>query len=196
MSLSVQFQTMLLMIAAGIWLGLILDTYRRFFNRDKREAWLVFLFDILFWVVQALIIFYMLLHVNHGQLRFYIFIAILCGFSSYQALFQRIYRALLERLIIICKALFHFLKRVIQILLIKPIIIIWGLMITIVFFMIRFVWKIILIVLSVIFFPFRLIGKIIWRILPIKVKKFIRAGAGNVVRLKNKLHKWIARIRP
>ena len=75
MTLSTQFMTMLAMIGMGIFFGAGLDTYNRFLKRRKRKSWLVFINDVLFWILQGLFIFFILFRVNQGELRFYIFIA-------------------------------------------------------------------------------------------------------------------------
>ena len=71
-----------------------LDTYQRFLKRGHRNRWIVFINDILFWMIQGLIIFYVLFLVNHGELRFYLLLALICGFSAYQALMKRLYLGL------------------------------------------------------------------------------------------------------
>ncbi len=91
MTLSTQFLTMLSMIGMGSFFGVMFDTYQRFLDRPNRKSWIVFFNDLLFWVIQALIIFYILFLVNNGELRFYIFIALLCGFAAYQSLLKGIY---------------------------------------------------------------------------------------------------------
>src|SRR5262245_25191931 len=96
MTLSTQFLSMLSMIGMGSLFGMMFDTYQRFLNRPKRNHWIVFFNDLLFWIIQALLIFYILFLVNNGELRFYIFIAILCGFAAYQSLLKGTYLKLLE----------------------------------------------------------------------------------------------------
>ena len=44
-----------------------------FLKRQERKRWLVFIHDILFWIVQALFVFYVLLLVNEAELRIYVF---------------------------------------------------------------------------------------------------------------------------
>src|SRR5574342_818018 len=108
MTLSTQFLTMLSMVGAGVLFGTSLDTYQRFLNRPKRKRWFVFINDILFWLTQGLSIFYTLFLVNQGEIRFYIFLALLCGFAAYQSLFKRLYLSLLELLIRICISTYRF----------------------------------------------------------------------------------------
>ena len=74
MTLSVQFYTIVSMILMGVWLGVAVDTYGRFMH-PNRWSILLFLSDILFWIVQSLLVFFVLLQVNEGEIRFYIFIA-------------------------------------------------------------------------------------------------------------------------
>lgn len=57
MSVTTQLATMLAMIGMGSWLGAALDTYNRFLQRQNRKHWVVFINDVLFWIVQGLIIF-------------------------------------------------------------------------------------------------------------------------------------------
>ena len=57
MSLNIQLYTMLAMVSMGSGLGASLDTYRYFVNRSKSRPWFVFVNDVLFWMVQALLIF-------------------------------------------------------------------------------------------------------------------------------------------
>lgn len=64
MTLTTQFYTMLAMSGMGLWLGASLDTYRLFVIRARTARWLLFIHDILFWILQGLLFFYVLLHVN------------------------------------------------------------------------------------------------------------------------------------
>ncbi len=116
MTLSTQFLTMLSMIGMGSLFGVMFDTYQRFLNRPKRKHWIVFINDLLFWIIQAIIIFYTLFLVNNGELRFYIFIALLCGFAAYQSLFKAIYLRLLEMLIFSVISVYRFFKKTFQLL--------------------------------------------------------------------------------
>lgn len=121
MTLSTQFLTMLSMIGMGALFGVMLDTYQRFLQRPKRKSWIVFINDLLFWIIQALFVFYVLFLANNGELRFYIFIALLCGFAAYQSLLRDIYRKLLELLITAVVAVYRFIKGAIHLLVYKPV---------------------------------------------------------------------------
>ena len=109
MTLTIQFYTLLAMIGMGSGFGAALDTYSRFLNRSERKRWIVFIHDFLFWIIQGLLIFYVLFLVNEGEFRLYLFLALLCGFSAYQALFKGFYQRLLEFLIILVIKLARFI---------------------------------------------------------------------------------------
>ena len=92
MSLTTQFYTMIAMIAMGGYFGAALDTYSRLFTTFKTKTLVIFINDILFWILQALLIFYSFISVNNGEIRFYIFIALFCGFAFYQSLLKNLYQ--------------------------------------------------------------------------------------------------------
>ncbi|MGN1401648.1 MAG: spore cortex biosynthesis protein YabQ [Bacillus sp. (in: firmicutes)] len=105
----------------GSYFGASLDTYQFFLKRPVRNRILVFIYDLLFWLTQALLIFYVLFLVNEGELRFYLFLALLCGFSAYQALFKTGYMATLRMVIRIVIAILIFFRNLVNNLVIRPI---------------------------------------------------------------------------
>ncbi|MGR5984334.1 spore cortex biosynthesis protein YabQ [Bacillus cytotoxicus] len=197
MSLTVQLYTMLSMIGMGAWIGASLDTYQRFLKRQQRKRWIVFMNDILFWIVQALFVFYILLLVNEAELRVYVFVALLCGFVAYQSLLKSLYMKVLNFLIYISMQMIQFAIQMIKQLLIKPVVVMTRLMIALILFLFRMLlsvghvlWKfltlIVLFVWKVFFWPFRFIASLIWKLLPNHVKLFIEKYAGLLEYLK----KW------
>lgn len=195
MSLTIQFQTMLAMIAVGGWLGIALDTYGRFLKRPKRALWILFINDLLFWIVQGLIAFYILLKVNQGEIRFYAFLAILCGFAAYQSMLKGLYLALLERIIFIITRIYRILVRTIFILIIKPIKIVIQLIITLGIMLGTFLLNLIKILWKMIYIPLRGLVVLTWRILPKKWRFFLIQQAGNLRKVKNIIKKWYKKIR-
>ena len=202
MTLSTQFLTMLSMIGMGSLFGAMFDTYQRFLNRPKQKAWIVFINDILFWVIQALIIFYTLFVVNSGELRFYIFIALLCGFAAYQALFKAIYLRLLEMVIQSVIAIYNFIIKMLQILIYKPVIGLIQLLIMIILALgrglitlVKFVFKIVLFILKIILVPLQKIMMLFWKLLPKGIKKTVdklyNKTAGNLKEIRNYINKWL-----
>ncbi|KHF38327.1 spore cortex biosynthesis protein YabQ [Halalkalibacter okhensis] len=154
MTLTVQFYTMLSMAAMGVYIGAAIDTYGRFTRNRKKPSfnWIVACNDILFWLVQALIVFYVLLQSNYGEIRFYIFLALVCGFAAYQALLQTLYRTLLERIIEKIIQLYQITIKLFTILLINPVkyllkllyslcIMVLTTCLTVLLFLLRLIWR-------------------------------------------------------
>ncbi|WP_113928188.1 spore cortex biosynthesis protein YabQ [Bacillus sp. P14.5] len=208
MTLSVQFYTMLAMVGMGSVFGAALDTYNRFLNRNKRKRWLVFLNDVLFWIVQALFIFYILFSVNFGEVRFYIFIALLCGFAGYQALLKEMYKNLLERIIQGFISLYSFMVKMARNLVYSPIKWLVVLLFSIILGIAKGVWtvfgflfKAIISILKIVFTPLLWVVKIISSLLPKNIKKFVEKlynkFAGYlfpfVKVISTKLKKWLKR---
>src|SRR5690625_1289933 len=93
MTLSTQFITMLAMTSGGFYLGVVLDTFRRFASSWKNRIIFSYVMETSFWLTQVIILFYVLFRVNGGELRLYIFLACLLGFTIYQVLAAKIGRA-------------------------------------------------------------------------------------------------------
>jgi spore cortex biosynthesis protein YabQ len=202
MTLSTQFLTMLSMIGMGSLFGMMFDTYQRFLDRPNRKSWIVFFNDLLFWVIQALIIFYTLFLVNNGELRFYIFVALLCGFAAYQSLFKGIYLRLLEFIINTVIAIYRFMRRAFLLLIYKPVLGLIQLIISIIillgrglFSLVKFILNILWIVLKVIWVPIEKIMLLLWKLLPKTIKKSVEKlynkTAGIFMEIKNYLLKLI-----
>ncbi|SFA49414.1 spore cortex biosynthesis protein YabQ [Parageobacillus thermantarcticus] len=202
MSLTTQLATMLAMIGMGSWLGAALDTYNRFLQRQNRKHWVVFINDVLFWVVQGLVLFYILLLVNEGELRFYIFLAILCGYAAYQSLFRMIYLKVLEWVISLAARLYRFFLRLCYYLIVRPIQLLLQTLLALSFF----IWKLFLVFLrmlyqciKILFAPVRWIGFLIWRGIPQNwketLKNFFGYLAGIIHQVKNMIVKWTLKLR-
>jgi len=197
---------MLSMVGMGTLFGAMFDTYQRFLNRPKRKHWIVFFNDLLFWIIQAIIIFYSLFLVNNGELRFYIFIALVCGFAAYQSLFKGVYLWLLELLISIGVTIYRFLKSTILLLIFKPVVGIARIttfMILLLgrglFTLVKFIFKVLLFIVKyVILKPFQKLFLVIWKLLPKGIKKTVEKlynkTAGNFKGIQNYLitltNKW------
>ncbi|MGG5254552.1 spore cortex biosynthesis protein YabQ [Neobacillus sp. SM06] len=202
MTLTTQFMTMASMIGMGALFGAMLDTYQRFLQRSKRKHWLVFINDILFWIIQALVIFYVLFLVNRGEFRFYILLALICGFAAYQSLIKRIYLRLLEWMILFVVHTANIIRQVLSLLVVKPVIGLFQLaMFTILFIgrglftLVKFIFKIVLLSIKFLSKPIRLILLKIWKVLPKRFKKnvetFYNKTAGFFSKIKNYIRKCV-----
>ena len=204
MTLSTQFMTMLAMVGMGIFFGAGLDTYNRFLKRSKRKSWLVFINDVLFWILHGLFIFFVLFRVNQGELRFYIFIALLCGFAAYQSLFKVIYLRWLEVLISFVISLLRFFVKVVHLLIYKPIYFVITTLLELIFMigkglLVLFKWFIMAIwfVIKVLFMPIMWILLLIWKLSPKTIKKSVEKIynklAGKYKIIKNIITHWISK---
>lgn len=194
MSLTVQFYTMLAMVAMGSYFGAALDTYSRLFNRSKRNVIVRGINDILFWIVQALITFYILYLVNNGEIRFYIFLALLCGFAFYQSLLKNLYNRLLEWLIQLLVRTYRLGVKLFSNVIIKPVVMFFTFIFTIIVVlgkftlqMFLFLVKILGVLLKIVLKPFTYLGKYIWKAVS---KSFKIKGSHFFKRISNSL-KWI-----
>lgn len=202
MTLTIQFYTLLAMIGMGSGFGAALDTYSRFLNRSERKRWIVFIHDFLFWIIQGLLIFYVLFLVNEGEFRLYLFLALLCGFSAYQALFKGFYQRLLEILIILVIKLARFITDSVHMLIFLPIkwVIVSVLAIIIgigkfVLALLKWAGKILLFILNILWRPLKWILTYIWNLLPVfvtkNVGKFYNKGKGILLKIKNSIFRTI-----
>lgn len=185
MTLNVQFITMLAMVLCGFYLGLILETFRRFQPHWKDNRLLKYVMEISFWMSQVLLLFYVLFRVNAGELRFYVFLALFLGFAAYQALAAPMYKRLLEFAIRIVVACYRFVEQVIQTLIITPIKYIIKLLVTITLFIVQLVITVLLFIGKVIFLPIKWIFYMIYRLLPKRFRNFLHKTAGFYSTMKN-----------
>lgn len=202
MTLTIQFYTLLAMIGMGSGFGAALDTYSRFLNRSERKRWIVFIHDFLFWIIQGLLIFYVLFLVNEGEFRLYLFLALLCGFSAYQALFKGFYQRFLEFLIILVIKLARFIANSVHMLIFLPIKWVIVSILAIIIGIGKFVWtllkwagKILLFILNIFWRPLKWILTYIWNLLPVfvtkNVGKFYNKGKGILLKIKNSIFRTL-----
>ena len=146
---------MLVSAATGIWLGASLDTYKRFTGSSRRFRWTLIYNDILFWLLQGLIFFYVLLQVNHGEVRFYLFLALLLGYSVYRSLFEKVYKQMLEWMIGFIYRTFMIVIRIFQVLIINPLYWILKIVLTLSMIIVTAIWNILNYLILFLTFPVR-----------------------------------------
>lgn len=191
MTLSIQFITMAAMVLSGIYLGFIRDTFQRFAIYWKGKKLLSYLLEIIFWILQALIVFYVLFRVNAGEIRLYIILACLLGFSAYQALMKTIYKRVLERIIFFGTRIFHIFERIIAVLFITPLKWLFIICTAIVMFVLRMIFSVVIYIIKLLFFPFHLLGKAIYPIIPENFFRFSHKFVRFYSTIRNILKKWL-----
>lgn len=85
-------------IATGIVLGLLFDFFRAFRFRGIKDVW-VYIQDVIFWLVTAVIIIASAFIINEGELRGYMLIGYLLGAAFYMLMFSKFVLHLLKSLI-------------------------------------------------------------------------------------------------
>jgi hypothetical protein len=138
-------------------------------------------------------------------LRFYIFIALLCGFAAYQSLLKRSYLRLLEIVVNMIISIYQFTLKAFKLLIYRPI---YSLIITLIslivligkgiFGLFMFLCKVLLFILKVLWTPFKWVGQLIWYLLPKRIKKIVEKlynkMAGYLRKIKklinNRISKW------
>ena len=195
MTLSVQFFTIISMIAGGVYLGAAVDTFHRFGYIWKKRLVFSYLIEVFFWLLQTLVLFYFLYLVNQGELRFYVLLAILCGYAMYRGLFETIYKRVLERLISISLSLYHFIYRLVQVIIVLPLKKLIQLIIAIVLGLYAVLIWLLTLLFKVVYYPFKFLIGLIWRLVPQNAKKYFYHLAGFYSKIKNRLIKWWKYIR-
>jgi spore cortex biosynthesis protein YabQ len=187
MTLTTQFLTMITMIGMGSLFGASLDTYNRFLQRQKRKSWIVFINDLLFWVLQGMSIFYVLFLVNEGDVRIYIFLALLCGFAAYQSLLKRIYLNCLEWIISVVISTYRLAVKIVHNVVYRPLRYLFLSTISLILLtgkgllmLLKWIFSIVRWILKVILKPVQLLCLFFWKLMPKRIKK-------NVEKLYNKM---------
>lgn len=187
MTLNVQFFTMVFMIISGFYLGIALETFRRFSSLWRHRPVLVYVLEVSFWLIQTFIIFYILYKVNAGELRVYIFLACCLGFAMYQVLAATLYQAALEHVIRLFIVIGGVIKRLCQVLIFSPIGWVFRMLLSV-------VWLVLWVLLHMLFMimlPFKWLAQLIYYLLPENIKKVFNKKVDFYSILKVKLLKWV-----
>ncbi|CAM3469263.1 spore cortex biosynthesis protein YabQ [Paenibacillus lupini] len=124
-SLSLQFFTMGMMLLTGIGLGVIFDGYRVVSNELRFPRWSLPVLDLVYWLAASLLVFRVLYASNYGEVRAYVFIGMLIGILSYYWLLSKPVIRIVKWLIEAVRALIGFSIRTFDLLIVKPIILLY-----------------------------------------------------------------------
>jgi hypothetical protein len=135
--------------------------------------------------------------VNFGEIRFYLILALLCGFSMYQALLKKTYLIILEKTIILIKKIWRLIKKGVNLFIFIPIK--WALLMTssllllcfslvtnvvkVTFNLAKTFLRAVLFILGILFFPVLWILKLFYSFVPKNLREKI-----NVIFTKVKKH--------
>ena len=109
-----QLYAFIIFILNGLLTGLIFDIFRISRKVFKTPDLITYIEDVLFWVISGLIVMYSIFKFNNGEIRLFVFIGICIGLVIYLLVFSKLFIKFSVYII-------NFLKKVIQIIIIKPI---------------------------------------------------------------------------
>ncbi|KAB8126504.1 spore cortex biosynthesis protein YabQ [Gracilibacillus oryzae] len=193
MTLETQFVTMFTMIAFGVYIGIAYVTFKRLELWWANLIFLRYLCELFFWVVQAAFLFFVLYIINEGIVRFYILLALLCGYAMFKALFEHFYRKALEVILEYVTSFVRFIVRCIKLLLVNPVVWIISIVFLSLYRILLLLLKLLRFLLMTILFPFRHIFKLILRLVPENGKKYIYHICSFFSKIKKKRNKSSAR---
>jgi spore cortex biosynthesis protein YabQ len=89
MEASGQVQLFILIVLAGMAMGILFDFYRVVRGIFRLKLIMTSFLDLLYWLVAVFVVFGVLLAGNWGEVRLYVFIALLTGAYLYYRYFSR-----------------------------------------------------------------------------------------------------------
>jgi spore cortex biosynthesis protein YabQ len=164
-----QWTTIASMMMCGLAMGIVFDVYRVASHRFHVTRWLLPALDVIYWAAATLGVFNILLGSNQGEVRMYVFLGLGIGVTGYFGLFSGWVVKASGKIIDILKALFHFLWKLVNMVVLTPLLwIVKGLakLIDIVFIIIA---ALLLWLGKPLLKPLSMIGRWLWpKLLPIR----------------------------
>lgn len=131
MTLSMQWLTMAVMLLSGLGMGTVFDGYRVVSNELKFPRWWLPVLDVIYWMASALVVFRVLYANNNGEVRAYVFIGLAIGIVIYYLFLSRIVIVIVKWLIGAMRKLIAFVLKCLDILIVKPILLFYKLIMAI-----------------------------------------------------------------
>ncbi|MFT8363597.1 MAG: spore cortex biosynthesis protein YabQ [Sporolactobacillus sp.] len=183
MTLHEQFNSLAVMVLMGVWIGGSYSVYGRFIHPRKKRRWILLVTDPLFWIIQALLLFTLLLPVNEGRLRLYMFLGTILGFSFYKALLERAFLIVFDKIIGLIVRICRYIAKTVYQLIIYP-----------AFFLLMLVYRLCRMTVSALFritvvlllFPLKVLRGFLRLILP---EKWLIAFKNDVIRFHQRVLK-------
>lgn len=161
MSIGIQLQTVLAMSTCGVLMGIGFDTYHVFKAKSKLPLWMVFFLDLLFWVGSMGLVFWILVKVNDGIIRFPIFFGMIFGAWVYFVVGSKMYIQFLHRMIKFCQWLYRTILLIIDTLVVRPVL---------------FIYQVIWMVLAFLYSVLLAIAGFVWKVTRFVTSPFARWG--------------------
>jgi spore cortex biosynthesis protein YabQ len=158
------------MAGSGAFMGALFDVYRVLSGQLRPPRWLVPLLDIGYWIVATLFVFRALLYSNDGQVRVYVFLGLLLGVWLYFRLASRLTIRFVQLCIRLVLALIRFLGRTVEYIIIKPVLLLYRLLII----LFGFLWALTIFIGKImlqLMYPFLLLGRLLMKPLRKRLRK-------------------------
>lgn len=127
MTLSMQWYTMAMMLLSGIGMGALFDGYRVVSNELRFPKWWLPFLDMMYWMATSVIVFRVLYASNNGEVRAYVFLGLLIGVTSYYWLISKLVIRVVKGLIQTVRGIIRFMLRGLDLLIVKPILLLYKL---------------------------------------------------------------------
>jgi spore cortex biosynthesis protein YabQ len=130
-TLSMQWLTMAVMLLSGLGMGTVFDGYRVVSNELKFPRWWLSVLDVIYWMAAALVVFRVLYASNNGEVRAYVFIGLAIGIVLYYLLLSKIVIVVVKWIIGAVRKLIAIVLKCLEILIVKPILLLYKLVMVI-----------------------------------------------------------------
>lgn len=105
----------LIFVINGILIGLLFDLFRILRISFKTKDFVTYIEDIIFWIMTGAIILYSIFAFNNGEIRFFMFLAMVIGVVLYMTIFSNYVIKSSVYIIKIFKKIFSFIYKIIRI---------------------------------------------------------------------------------
>lgn len=103
-----QGQIFILFLVLGICIGVIFDIFRASRKTFQTSDFITAIEDVIFVAIVGILLVNTLILTNHGEIRFYIILAVLFGISFYFLTISKICMMILQEMMKICKKILFF----------------------------------------------------------------------------------------
>lgn len=115
------FRYLLGLVLSAFIMGAVFDVYNTVTGSSKWLRWLRPLFDVLFWLLSAGLVYYAAFVTNQGQLRIYTFVLLILGYGLYRLLAHRLVVSGAYGVVRFVRAATTFLWKTVYLVLVQPI---------------------------------------------------------------------------
>ncbi len=110
-----QLQLFFIFLINGLLIGLLFDFFRILRKAIKTADFITYIEDALFWVLTGLIILYSIFTYNNGEIRLFMFLAIILGILVYLTFISKIILSISLGIINVVKKIFCIVFHIIKI---------------------------------------------------------------------------------